>query len=48
MSFVKLRPFAGHWHIGGEMGLHLGLYERPRWLTRVMCKWLLQWEWRDS
>jgi hypothetical protein len=36
----------GAWQIGGAMGMRVAMYgSKPRWLTRVMCRWLLQWEW---
>lgn len=40
--------FVGHWLIGGATGLRLFQARKPRWLTRVLCRWLLEWQWRDE
>jgi hypothetical protein len=47
-TFAEPLKFVGHWKIGGPIGLRVSLMVRPRWLTRVMCKWLLEWEWEDT
>jgi len=38
------RP-AGAWLIGGPEGIKLSVGRRPRWLTRLLCRWLLEWQW---
>ena len=45
-QFKNPPPPAGCWYMGGS--LHVYILRRPRWLTRVMCKWLLEWEWIDA
>ncbi len=49
LTFTTLPKPAGCWRIGGEQ-LALSVYvgKRPRWLTRVMMRLLLEWEWRDA
>lgn len=47
-KFIQPPPTVGYWVIGGAMhGLKVSQVRRPRWLTRVLCKWLLEWEWLD-
>lgn len=41
-------PSVGCWVIGGEWGLHIYLTKKPRWLTRVLMRWLVEWEWKDN
>lgn len=41
-------PPAGYWQIGGPTGLQFTRPTRPRWLTRKMAAWLLEWKWRDG
>lgn len=38
----------GYWQIGGQGAVHIFLVQRPRWLTRLMCKLLLEWVWVDQ
>lgn len=40
-----LPRYVGGWRIGGSTGLTVNQTRRPRWLTRVLCRWLLEWEW---
>jgi hypothetical protein len=39
--------YAGEWQIGGAVGLRVVTMKKPRLLTRVLCKALLEWEWVD-
>lgn len=49
LELVKLPPSpVGYWCIGGVQGFRFAVRERPRWLTRVLLKALLEWEWRDA
>ena len=41
------RALAGTWTIGGAQGLSFSVSKKPRWLTRKLCAWLLEWEWKD-
>lgn len=45
---IQLPRYVGHWEIGGPTGMHFSQTTRPRWLTRLMSRWLLQWEWCDG
>jgi hypothetical protein len=47
ISFLVCPPSVGRWQIGGPTGMSIHLAKRPRWLTRLMCAWLLQWVWVD-
>ncbi len=47
-KFISTPPAVGRWRLGGPQGLSLYMMRKPRWLTRVMCKWLLEWEWIDG
>lgn len=38
--------YVGRWQIGENFSI--SQTRRPRWLTRVMTKFLLQWEWVDN
>lgn len=40
-----LPRYVGGWRMGGLTGLYVAQTRRPRWLTRVLCRWLLEWEW---
>jgi len=40
------RKNAGCYVIGGNFYVYV--IARPNWLARVMCRLLLQWEWRDA
>ena len=42
------KPVVGAWVIGGPAGLHIYMPERPRWFTRLMSSWLLEWQWQDA
>lgn len=49
MKVYALNPdpmYVGEWVIGGTF--RVKIKRRPRWLTRVLCKLLLEWEWRDD
>lgn len=48
MQSIELPTFPGYWQIGGRMGLCVSVKRRPRWLTRVIARLLLEWEWRDG
>lgn len=52
VTFSSATPFppkfVGCWIICGNWGLHIHMKKRPRWLTRKMANWLLEWEWRDA
>jgi len=53
MSRSEFRMFevqraVGYWRIGGVHGLAIAMTQRPRWLTRVLCRWLLEWSWHDD
>jgi hypothetical protein len=41
-------PPIGYWQISGPLGIQVCVSRRPRWLTRKMVAWLLEWEWRDG
>ena len=47
-QFTQPPKTVGWWQLGGPRGLSVHQTKRPRWLTRVMCKWLLEWEWIDG
>ena len=47
-KFIINKPYVGCWTIGGPMGLSFSQTRRPRWLTRMMAKWLFEWEWSDA
>ena len=38
--------YAGHWNIGGNW--HMNVTKRPRWLTRILMRFLLEWYWHDD
>ena len=48
MEFIKPPKYVGHYQIGGRDGLRVSMTTRPRWLTRLMVRWLLEWYWRDE
>lgn len=49
LMFLESPPKpVGYWCIGGPRGFRFGIATRPRWLTRVMARLLLEWEWRDE
>jgi hypothetical protein len=48
---TKLRTeptYKGAWIIGGRMGVTVMQRQRPRWVTRFLCRLLLEWEWCDG
>lgn len=46
---IAARPTPkGYWQIGGPHALHIYPPKRPRWLTRQLCRLLLEWEWIDN
>ena len=40
--------YVGCWLLGDGHSLRIWQTRKPRWLTRLMCRWLLEWEWVDS
>jgi len=44
-STLQVPPSAGCWRIGGNFCLNV--QRRPRWLTRKLIWWLLEWKWED-
>lgn len=48
------QPPVGYWVVGkgkpGEMfyTYRIAQQTRPRWLTRLMARWLLELEWEDA
>jgi hypothetical protein len=48
MEFVKTPKYVGYYRIGGTPALHIPLTVRPRWLTRVLMRWLVEWDWHDE
>jgi len=55
VRIAQPRKYAGYWLIGGvsnaggwEAGIKIMLQKRPRWLTRVLLAWLIEWHWHDS
>lgn len=47
-TFFHCQKYAGRWEIGGHDGLSLYQEKRPRALTRLLCRWLLEWVWIDN
>lgn len=45
-SFWLQPKSAGCYRFGGDARLFVKT--RPRWLTRVLMKWLIEWEWEDA
>lgn len=43
--FNNFPPSVGGWQMGTTRFMQT---RKPRWLTRVLCKWLLEWEWVDQ
>lgn len=41
-------PPVGYWCLGGEQGFRFAMKTRPRWLTRVLMRALLEWHWVDA
>jgi hypothetical protein len=48
VSFISTPKFVGYWIIAGHYGIRVAQVKRPRWLTRFLCRVLLEWEWRDG
>ncbi len=44
---LELPKYLGAWQIGGSIGLRISVTKKPRWLTRFLLKWLIEWEWID-
>ena len=44
----SIPKYVGGWRIGGLTGLTVNQTRRPGWLTRVLCRWLLEWEWVEG
>lgn len=40
-------PVVGYWWVK-HASFKITTSEKPRWLTRIMTKFLLQWEWKDG
>jgi hypothetical protein len=45
---VAPAAISGHWQIGGPKALALAPRKRPRWITRVLCKAIFEFEWIDG
>lgn len=45
---VDAPAYVGAWCVGGAQGLRFCVSKRPGWLARLMCRWLLEWEWIDA
>lgn len=46
---ISLPAVAGYWIIGSErMGLKFPVTDRPRLVTRLLCRWLFEWVWVDE
>ena len=43
---IALPPVKGKWIIGGDFYIHVA--KRPRWLTRKLMWWLVEWKWEDA
>jgi len=41
-------PCAGYWQIGGPQGLRIAISRRPRFLARLVARWLLEWQWIEA
>jgi hypothetical protein len=48
VSFTSTPKWVGYWIIAGHFGIRVAQVKRPRWLTRFLCRVLLEWEWRDG
>ena len=48
IHFIRQPTVAGFWCVGGAGGLRIATRQRPRWLTRVLMHWLVEWQWRDA
>lgn len=48
LNTIEQPQYVGGWRIGGLTGLTVKQTRRPRWLTRVLCRWLLEWEWVEG
>lgn len=48
-TFFKPPAYVGHWQIGDTPNtFNISITKRPRLLTQLMCRWLLQWVWVDK
>ena len=47
-TIIGMPAIAGSWTIGGPAGLRIYMKQRPRWLTRLMTRWLMEWVWEDA
>jgi len=43
---IALPLSAGKWTISGNFHIHV--QQRPRWLTRKLMWWLVEWGWEDA
>jgi hypothetical protein len=49
ITFREPPKHIGGWQIGNSPGaIVFWITKRPRWLTKVMCAWLLEWQWKDG
>lgn len=46
ITIPKLPPGAGYWLFGGTSRFYVK--RRPRWLTRVLMRLLLEWMWQPE
>jgi hypothetical protein len=37
----------GYWQVGGPGGLQIYIKRKPNFITRLLCKHLLDWEWKE-
>lgn len=46
----NMPPSAGYWRFPGSGAISTQIYmeRRPRWLTRFLMKWLLEFVWVDK
>jgi len=45
---IVLPQYVGSWQMGGSYGLRISVTKKPRWLTRKVAAWLLEWEWKGK
>jgi hypothetical protein len=48
MNYIEIPKPVGYWQIGGPTGVLFSGFKRPRWLTRYLCRALLEIEWHDG
>ena len=46
LSLIKPSPTVGHFK-SKHLQISLAAVSKPRWLTRLMIKWLFEFEWID-